>query len=164
MFACSVRCYLFQSQVFLTSCLSGLLQLSLPRRTPLWRRKSRRSGGAAATETWTQPRSLRCLTSSILLGEEWRASWTMRWPSGSPRRSWSPGICWPAATTTSTTSAWDWLSYGGWACWFATASCCLSGSSCTSNIGLVWYLKSNLFHTSFWGKTEYIKTGSGMET
>lgn len=68
-------------------------QLSLPRRTPLWRRRSRRSDRAGATKTWPPPLSSRCPTSSISLGEEWRASWMTRWPSVSRQRSWRPGTC-----------------------------------------------------------------------
>lgn len=133
-----------------------LLQLSLPRKTPLWRRRSRRSGRAGATETWPRPLSLRCPTSSILLGEEWRVSWTTRWPSVSQQRSWRPGICWPAATTTSSTSAWGWRSCGGWAWLSVMASCCLSGIGCTfessssSSFGKVWVYLFRLFASVEW--------------
>lgn len=126
---CSQDVFVLEVSIF--DFLSELFQLSLPRSQPPWRRRSRRSGGAAAIKTWTQPLSLSYLTFSILPGEEWKASWMMKWPSGLLLRSWSPGICWPGATTTSTISAWGWLSYGGWACWSAMVSCCLSGISCT---------------------------------
>lgn len=63
--------------------------------------------------------SLTCLISSIFAGRVWRASWMMKWPNAFQQRSWSPGTCWPAATTTHSTSAPDSRCSGGWECSFA---------------------------------------------
>lgn len=71
--------------------------------------------------------SLTCLISSISAGEVWRASSMTRWPSASPQRSWSPGTCWPEATTTSTTSAPGSRRSGEWECSSDMGFYCHSG-------------------------------------
>lgn len=76
-----------------------------------------------------------CLISFIFAGKAWRASWTMKWPNAFQRRSWSPGTCWPAATTTRTTSAPDSQCSGGWECSFAMGFYCHSGEKMD---GCVW--------------------------
>lgn len=96
-------------------------QGSLLKSQRLSNRRSRKWGVAA------QSLSLTCPTSFISAGEAWRASSMTRWPSASQRRSWSPGTCWPAATTTSTTSAPGSRRSGGWACSSAMGFYCRSG-------------------------------------
>lgn len=106
-----------------TSLVATVSQGSLSVREARWRRK----WGSCGALSPRRRGSSRWATPSTSTRRAWRALWTTRWRSASPRRSWPRGTSWPEPIRTSATSASASPFSGAWACSCATVCSSPSG-------------------------------------